>query len=103
MHKVDPHSSISISITFAENPLSNLRELIQTSARASADLAPKYLLFLFLEALLLHQVVDLLQLKPAKIYSLHLLAMLVKENQVRVVSWNEVHLQSSISVSAIIS
>lgn len=98
-NEVEPKPNVRVSITFTQDESPHLGELIQPSAAAGADLAPVLLGFFTFEALGDQQVMDLLSAVAPQIQTLHLLSMLVKEDQVRVVVGNEVHLQPHIGVS----
>lgn len=97
--EVDPDTNVSISIAPAQHKTANVRELIQASSRACADLCFVSSLLLLLEALGLHQLVDLVGTVTRHVNALHLLAVLVEEDQVRVVTRNEIQLQSCICIS----
>jgi len=98
-HEVEPKPNVRVSIAAPEDELPNLRQLIQASAAACADLALIFLRLLALEALGSHEVMDLLRAVTPQVQSLFLFAVLVEEHQVRVMVRDEVDLQSHVSVS----
>lgn len=98
-HKVEPKPNVGVSVTMPKDELSNLRQLVQASAAAGANLPLVLLGLLALEALRSHEIVDLLQVVAAKIQPLLLLSVLVEEDKVRIVMRDEVHLQPNVGIS----
>jgi len=97
--KVEPQPNVRISVPAAQHKFANLRQLIQASSRAGPDLTLVRASFLTLEALLSHEIMDLLQAVCSQVQSLFLLSMLVEEYEIRVVMRNEVYFQSKVCVS----
>mmetsp|Transcript_115030 Transcript_115030/g.245695 ORF Transcript_115030/g.245695 Transcript_115030/m.245695 type:complete len:384 (-) Transcript_115030:129-1280(-) len=97
--EVDAEAYVAVRIPLPQDEPPDLRQLVQASAGTCPDLALEMPGSLPFEALLLHQLVDLLRVVATQVQALNLLAMLVEEDEVRVVMGNEVDLQPSIGVS----
>lgn len=85
-------TDVGVSVAHAEDEPPHLRQLVQASSAAATDLAAHRAGLLPPEALLLHEGVDLVEVEPAEVQPLDLLAMHVEEDEVRVVVRDEVDL-----------
>lgn len=98
-NEIDLQANVRISVPLSQHEAPDFRQLVETSSRTSPDLALELPRFFPLEALVLHQLVDLVTSVPAQVEPFLLLPMLVEEDQIWVVMWYEIHLQTSIRVS----
>lgn len=98
-HVVDTDAHVKVSIAGILNESPDVRQLVQASSRACADLSLKYLRLLLLETLFLHQLVESIARIRPEVQALNLLPVLVEKDEVRVVMWNEVDLQTFVRVS----
>lgn len=97
--KIDANTHIAISIATAQHKTSDIWQLVQSSARASANLTFEALALLPAKTFSLHQLMDLICGVSSQIQTLLLFTMLIEENEIRIVSRNEIDFQPCISVS----
>jgi hypothetical protein len=98
-NEIQLQSHVGISIPELQDELPDLGQLVQASSRARPDLALPLSALLPLEALILHQPVNLVTSEAAQVQPLLLLPVLVEEDQIGIVVRDKVDLQSLVGVS----
>jgi hypothetical protein len=96
---VDSNANVHVGIARLLDEATHIRKLIQTSSRTGSNLSFVGSRLPLLKAFLFHQSVNLIAIEVSQIQALNFFAMLIKEDQIRIVVRDEIDFQSPVRVS----